>query len=1060
MKKHVIILLALLMLTWILMPASRKIQFSHISIEQGLSQSTVLCIFQDQNGFMWFGTSDGLNRYDGNNINIYQVIPNDPNSLSDNMVRDICGDKSGNLWIATNNGVNKLDPTTGKFIRYKNIPGDPNSLSGNVVRDLYIDDSGILWIGNLYEGLDKFDPKTGAFKNYRGTPEAEIQYLHSICEDNSGCLWVASNKLFKFDPKTEKFTIYENIPGNPNSLADSTLQTLYFDKRSEILWIGTFSAGLDKFDPNTGTFTHYQHDPDNPNSLINNSVRAIWLDRENTLWLGTSHGLSKFDMRHEIFTCYRQDPSDPNSLSNNFIASIYEGRSGALWFGARGGGVNLYNRKLNKFLCYQYDPKNPEGLQDNNVWSFAEDDSGAIWIATENKGLHKFDPENETFTNYRHDPNDPNSLSNDTVIAICKSRTGKFWLGTLAGLNEFDPKTGKVVRYPRESTQARLIFSLYEDREGILWSTTSLGLYKYDPRKKKPSSFLPASEDDYALDNEIRTIFEDRSGWLWLGTRGGGLYQFERKKEKFIKFDDKEYNTERMDYPVSSIYEDHEGLLWIGTNGGGIQKIDRAKKTITVYTTKNGLPNNIINGILEDDQYNMWISTTKGLSRFTRSTNVFRNYGQKSGLQSYEFNAGSYYKSSTGEIYFGGTKGFNRFFPSKVVDNMFIPPVVITSFKIADRSLDQNGELPLQKEVHLGDKVELSYAENIFSIEFAALDYTAPDKNQYKCMLEGFNDDWINLGSKNDITFTNLDPGPYTFKVMGSNNDGYWNSKGASLRIIITPPFWETLYFRGLMVLLLLGMLLGLHKLRTKRIKQDLEKTRLEKELRLKSDFTAMLVHDLRSPLTAIIGYSDMLNEMPDQMDVKKTGQVIHRSSEKMLALINDMLELSKFEAGKMGLEKKEVDIAGTVMEIVEIMSPLFKKRNIELVCDFQPAAKETNLSIDVEKIGQVITNFLSNAAKFTPRQGNVTIKAFKTNSDFVKVSVTDNGPGIPPDKQEFLFDKYVQFSKGKKTKGTGLGLAVSKMIIEAHGGKIGYEPAEGGNGSTFYFSLPIAQSI
>lgn len=1014
---------------------------------------------------MWFGTLDGLNRYDGNNIRIYQANPNDPYGLSNNLIWAIYEDDSGFLWLATENGLNKLDPRSEKFSTYKIPPDERDGSVDQRLREIYVDASGFVWLGSYRSGLLKFDPKTETFTQYNGSPQDPLLMVYDICGDQSGNIWLGSNGLFKLTPENGKFIHYKYTPGNPNGLSFAVVQALFYDDKTEIFWIGFFNGALDKFDPQQEKFTHYDFDPQSRNTPESNNIRILWKDQSNALWLGTRVGLTMFDVQTEEFFRYNHDPGDPHSLSNNFITSIFEDRSGAVWIGVKGGGLNIFDRKLYKFLCYQHDPNNPKSLSDNTIWGFVEDESGAIWVATEEDGLNKFDPETEIFTHYCHDPNDPESLSSDKIYSICKSRSGKFWVGTTNGLNEFDPKTGKSTRYvsgdfPLDYKANKLLFSfvlsVYEDRSGILWIGTQFGFDRYDPLKKQFSHFLPDPNSIHAATNEIKVIYEDSTGALWVGTRGGGLYQFDRETEKFITFLGKNDKTNGLNYLISAITEDRSGILWVGTKGGGLHKVDRMKNEITVYSMNDGLPNNIINGILEDNQGNLWISTTKGLSRYTPTTNTFRNYSQKAGLQSYEFNAGAYYKSKSGEMYFGGTKGFNRFFPGKVIDNMHIPPIVITSFKITDKSQGFDGDLPLQKEIPLDDKITLSYTDNIFSIEFAALDYTAPEKNQYKCMLEGFSEDWINLGHKNDITFTNLDPGTYTFKVRGANNDGYWSAVGASLKIIITPPFTQTWYFQALMGLLFLGFLFALHKLRTTRIKQDLEKKRLEKELRLKADFTAMLVHDLRSPLTAIIGYSDMLNEMPEQMDVKKTGQVINRSSEKMLSLINDMLELSKFEAGKMSLERKKHDIIGSVIDIVEIITPLFKKKHIDLVCNFEASAKENKLNIDVEKIGQVITNFLSNAAKFTPRRGKVVIKAFKTDDDFVEVSVADNGAGVPLERQEYLFKKYVQFSKGVKTKGTGLGLAVSKIIVEAHGGEIGYKPTVSGKGSIFYFKLPI----
>ncbi len=1072
MRRFFAFLFIILMTGIILFPATKTVQFSHISIEHGLSQTCVACIYQDKIGFMWFGTLDGLNRYDGRNIKIYQTNPNDPNSLSDNTVWAICGDKSGDLWIGTGNGLNKFDSVNEKFIRFKNKPGDPNSLSGNDIRSLYVDKSGKTWIGTYLNELNKYDPGTGKFTHYEGPADYPFKSVFAICEDTRGFLWIGTpSGLYRFELANERFVYYKNIPRDANSLSEHSISSLHYDEGSGMLWIASLGGGIVKFDPQKEKAYRYRYDPQAKSSLVSNYIRAVCMDKHNTLWLGTFMGLSRFNLPSEEFFNYKHYPNEPTSLSNDYILSIYEDRSGAIWVGTNGSGLDIYDRKLQKFLVYQHDPNNPNSIHENHVWGFAEDDSGAIWIGTA-RGIDKFDPEKEIFTHYKDDSTDTTSLSDGDILSICKSRSGKLWLGTSNGLNELDPATGQSFCYKNKPINKdrndyssdplinKLVLSLYEDRNGILWIGTQWGLGKFDPMKKAISHYSITQEFRFDPLNTIHTINEVQPGILWLGTAAGKLFEFNMKIGGNLKSIGRFKYIENLNYTITSMLKDKSGFIWVGTSGGGLHKFKRSKKLVSLlntYTIKDGLPNNIIHGILEDSQENLWIGTNKGLSRYTRSTNTFRNYRENAGLQSYEFNANSCYKTKNGEMYFGGSKGFNRFFPEKIIDNLYIPPVVITSFKITDRAAGVHGELPLQKEINFKDKVALSYKDNIFSIEFAALDFTAPENNQYKCKLEGFNEDWINLGFKNDITFTNLDPGAYTFRVMGSNNDGYWNAEGASLKIIIKPPFWQTWYFRVLMVIAFCSLLVALHKFRTKRIKQDLEKKRLERELRLKGDFTAMLVHDLRSPLTAIIGYSEMLIDMSDQIDVKKTGQVIHRSSDKMLSLINDMLELSKFEAGKMNLVKKEVDMIGVVKEIVEIMDPLFKRRDIELVCSSTIPGKECKLNVDVEKIGQVLSNLLSNAAKFTPHRGKVIIHTHKTAAGFLQVSVTDNGPGVPQDRLDVLFDKYMQIDKDSKNKGTGLGLAVSKMIIEAHGGEIGYKSAPDGKGSTFFFKLPIS---
>ncbi len=1043
-----------------------RIQFSHISVEEGLSQSNIACIFQDSTGFMWFGTTDGLNRYDGKKFKVFQHHPHDPRSLTSDNISAICEDKAGKLWFGTGNGLNEYDPRTEQFTNYKHNSDDLQSLGGNIVKTLYADESGIVWIGTYSGGLDKYDPRTREFTRYKFDKKLSANRVYKICGGQPGTIWLGTGGygVSKFDIEKEKFTIYKHIPGNPNSVADDYINAIFFDRETDTLWVGS-GKGLDKFDIETEEFTHFKHDPKRPDGLADGYVKSLLIDSHDVLWIGTPNGLNKYNLRTEEFAFFRHEPNDPSSLSHNRVFSIYEDRSGALWFGTGGEGLNVYDRKLHKFLYYQHNPNDSNSLSQNKVYAIFEDRSGHIWLGT-TRGLNRFDPKTEGFTHYLADPRDPHSLTHNTIFSICGSRSGKLWVGTAYGLNEFDPQTGKALQY-RWDRQTNfsphsighvVVLDLHEDRSGMLWIGTRRSLDKFDPEKKVFTHYQYSLSSEFLINpsNEVNVIYGDSSGILWLGT-SGGLFKFNPEKEEFIAFTNNPDNPETLGYNVvNTILEDRWGTLWIGTEGGGLDNFNPGTGTFSHYTDKNGLPNNNIKGILEDNKGNLWISTAKGLSRFNHETGTFRNYSQKAGLQGYEFNEGSCFFSKTGEMYFGGMKGFNRFYPGGIEDNLHLPPIVITRFIIPDIGGGANGDLPLQKEVSLSEEIVLSHTDNIFSIEFAALDYTDPGKNQYKCMLEGFSNDWINLGYKNDITFTNLDSGNYTFRVKGSNNDGIWNRDGASLKIVILPPFWHTWWFRFFLAAFVSGFLFFLHKLRTTRIKQDLEKKRLEKELRLKADFTAMLVHDLRSPLTAIIGYSDMLNEMPEQMDVKKTGQVIHRSSEKMLSLINDMLELSKFEAGKMALEIKEVDISATVIEIVEIMTPLFKKKEINLVCDFDPATGKSKLAIDLEKIGQVITNFLSNAAKFTPQQGTVFIKILKMTGGRIEVSVSDNGPGIPQDKQEFLFDKYVQFNKGLKTKGTGLGLAVSKLIVDSHGGAIGYRHGDLGVGSTFYFRLPI----
>jgi len=736
--------------------------------------------------------------------------------------------------------------------------------------------------------------------------------------------------------------------------------------------------------------------------------------------------------------------------------SIYEDQSNVMWIGTY-SGLNKFDNKKKKFAHYKLPGNNSSG--NNSVFSIYEDRSGALWIGTYKKGLYRFDRKSGITTNYRYNPNVPNSLSDNSVFSILESRTGEFWFGTENGLNKFDYKTKKFYLYMPDtvdpnSLSNESIWPLFEDRAGVLWIGTSNGLNQLDKESETFKVYKHEPDNPNSLShNNITEIYEDQSRVLWIGTYGGGLNKYDREKNQFTRYrhipDDPHSLSNDKIYVI---HEDQSGTLWIGTNSGGLNQLNKKTGTFINYTREHGLPNNVIFGILEDKQGNLWLSTNQGLSKFNPKNGTFRNYIIEDGLQGYEFLPYAYYKSKRGEMFFGGSNGFNAFYPKNVKDNPHIPPVVITAF------LKYNEEVKLPKPIPEIKEIKLSYQDSFFSFRFAALDYTIPKRNKYAYKLEGLEDEWIPLNHKSDITFTSLPPGDYVFRVKGSNSDGLWNEKGASIAINISPAFWQTWWFKLFVAILLFGILVFLQRLLTNSLKQKLEKERLARELKLKADFTAMLVHDLRSPLTAVMGYSEMLTEMPEEMDIRKTGKVITRSSEKMLTLINDMLDISKFEAGKMTLHRKKVTLFKIVTNIIEIMRPLLHKKGINLAWEQEAGTKKETLFIDPEKIGQVINNLLSNAVKFTPEKGNIIIKLSRIDQDggLREISVTDDGPGVPAETQKYLFDKYAQLSTNVKTKGTGLGLAVSKMIVESHGGTIGFRSGPNGKGSTFYFRVPL----
>ncbi len=828
------ILTCLLILSW---PAGSYAQepfihFERISLEQGLSHGTVFSIVQDQTGFLWFGSQSGLNKYDGYNITVFRHDPNNPNSVSNDNAGNLYIDRSGVIWIGTwGGGLSKFVPHTEQFTAYLNDPDDPTSLSNDRVQTIYEDRSGILWVGTAGGGLNKFDRQTETFTHYQHDPDNPHSLSHDriwgITEDEAGMLWLAtSDGLNKFDPQTETFTRYFHDPADPNSLSHSLIRTLYVD-RAGVLWVGA-EVGLNKFNPETGTFTRYLHDPTNPHSLGDDIINAIFEDSTGNFWIGTSRGgLNKFDREGETFIRYVNNPQNPNSLSHNDVRWILEDRSGVLWIATRGGGVNKLVLMAGQFTYLTADPDNANSLNNNDVRAIYVDRAKNLWIGTRGGGLNKFDPQTGIFTHYQHDPDDPNSLSSDDVYAIHEDRSGILWLGLSGGgLVKFDPHTETFTRYQHNpddpvSLSSEDVNSIYEDRLGMLWiGTKGGGLNKFNPETGQFTPYQHDPDEPSSLGNDdVYAVYEDESGALWVSTYGGGLNKFDRETERFIRY---QYNpddpTSLSNNDVYALYEDPSGLLWIGTANGGLNKFDRETGQFVRFTAADGLSSDVIYGILPDEQGNLWLSTSLGLSKFEPRINNFVNYDVSDGLKSVGYHEGAYYKSSSGEMFFGGINGLVRFDPEAIQDNAHIPPVVLTGFELPHKEITLNQPLAQVTEI------ELSHEDDVFSFEFVVLDYANPAKNQYAYKLEGFDQDWIAAGNRRFATYTNLDPGTYTFRVKGSNNAGVWNEAGLSIKITVTPPFWETVWFRIVIVASVLGLVFTGYHLRVHSIEAQRRK--------------------------------------------------------------------------------------------------------------------------------------------------------------------------------------------------------------------------------------------
>ena len=811
------------------------IRFKRYSILDGLSQNSVNCILQDRKGFMWFGTEDGLNRFDGYQFNIFRYNFNDSTTLSNNYVLCMMEDDSGRIWVGTQGGgLDRYDPSSETFVRYMHSSSDSESVSSNIITTIYQDSKGRIWIGTDL-GLNIYDTERDRFiKPMSGGDSGnslKSDYITSICEDDSGMIWIGTtNGLNCYDPETKNNRRYLHSSKDPASICSNRITSLCIDGLGS-LWIGT-DNGLDRM-KNGRVVTHYRRREDGrgPSSdritLIYSSFNS-----SNVIWIGTADcGLNRLDIKKNSFIYYKSNPKNINSISNDEIRSLYSDRSGGMWVGTR-NGLTRMDRSLKRFQTYRNKPNDSHSLSYNLVWSIYEDRMGYVWIGTF-RGLNRFDPKTKRFKRYRHDPGDPFSISDDNVFTICEDRNGDLWFGTeRGGLNRYDRQRDRFIHYRHDennpnSLSSDCVYVILRDRSGFIWiGTRNGGLNRFDPDKKIFISYKNDPNDSTTISSDIiYSMCEDHLGRLWIGTWGGGLNRFDRSSGTFKRY--KHYkNNNLIDDKVLSIYEsvyDSNYVLWYGTMNG-LCSLDISSGQFTHYTVEDGLPNDVIYGILEDKNKNLWLSTNNGLSRFDPVNKRFKNYDVSDGLQSNEFNAGAYFQSGKGEMFFGGIGGFSSFYPEDIIDNPFMPSIVITDFKIFNKSVPigewEYGGKILNRSITETRVIKLPHKASVFSFEFAAMHFVAPDKNEYACMMEPIDKDWNYIGNNHLVTYANLPPDVYTFRVKASNNDGVWNEQGISIKVIVPPEFWQTLWFKVLAVLFVAVTGFVIFQIRVKTIRE------------------------------------------------------------------------------------------------------------------------------------------------------------------------------------------------------------------------------------------------
>lgn len=828
-------------------------RFERLTVEDGLPSGTVLGVLQDQQGFMWFATADGLARYDGYEFKVFQHDPQNPNSLSHNNTFALIETRDGLLWIGTDpGGLNVYDPKTEQFVVYQHDPQNPNSLPNDSVWSLLEARDGSIWVGTR-GGLSHLDRQTGTFKNYLHDPSNPRSLawpvVQRLYQDRAGTIWVATRAgLQRYDPQSDDFTTFKNDPANPKTIAANNVWAMLEDSQGNF-WVGTRGGGLNRMDRQTGTFTAYRYDPIRSGRLSDDRIWSIYEDSAGRLWVSTENGgLNLFDAETETFTAFRHNPNDPFSLNSDDLFAIYEDRSGVLWVtGRSGSGVNLLYPALQRFGWYRQIAQSAASLSNSNVFAILPEDE-TVWIGTFGGGLNRINRRTGEVKVYRHNPGNPASLSSDKIYHIFRDKNGVLWVATSGGgLNRFDEAADTFTAFklkPDDPTSlpSNFITTIEQAGENRLWvGTLGLGLALFDTSSGKVITLYKNDPNDPASlgEDTIYDLAVDSQGMVWVATARGGVNRLNPATGKFTLFQNNPGDPNSIaNNSVYALYLDEpNGILWVGTSGG-LSRLDISTDQWETYNSRRGLASNTVVGIQPDSAGGLWVSTTRGLSRFDSVLGTFRNYDARDGLQGNQFNINSTARTADGEVFFGGPNGVNFFHTENIFDNAYEPKVLFTGLELFNLPVAVDGEI-LTQPIEYTSSITLRYDQSVFTIEFAGLSYQNTARNLYRYQMESFDKGWSPPRTVRRATYTNLPPGTYTFLVHATNNDGQWNRTPAQLQIIILPPWWQTWWFRGLAILGLVGLVIGGVHWRTRQIRQlnaELEKRVLERTIELREE--------------------------------------------------------------------------------------------------------------------------------------------------------------------------------------------------------------------------------
>ena len=1062
---------------------------SYITSDNGLSQNEVTRIIQDQKGFLWVGTRGGLNRYDGYQFKIFKNESGNSNSLINNSVESLFEDRQGRIWIGTKSGgLSCYDPSKDLFTHFQTNSQDTNTISGNRVISITEDQAGKFWFGTWYNGLSIYNPKN---KNFiRRLPGLQVS---DIMQARSGQIWIATQRgLYLFDQEGRELGHFSHI----DHLGD--YEKLIEDPERNCIWIGTWNSGLLRFDLSTRTFHQFKHAPDSPYGPRANVVYTLFKDEQDRIWTGTwGGGLYIFNPQSEQFSRLElaTGPYQQATMLYSEILCLFKDRSGVTWIGTNGGGLCKINNNYNHFgLVKGQEGRNQGFPSPNPIWSVLADYDSTLWVGTKGDGFLSYSRDGISFETLPFPEVGIQTASSSRILGgkvIFQKKDSTLWAGTHHGLFQLVPTNGGHYQMKRAfNTKAQKIrgvkiSSMAETSDGSFWiGTQQSGLNRIMPggqSGQKVFRHYQASDDTTALQNQrISTMLEDQAQRLWVGTYGG-LHLYVPEQDHFRPFTKILGDLQSLSSNIIlCLYEDHQQRLWIGTPNGLNLAVpdDNNQWHFRSFQEKDGIPSNYIQSILEDKEGKLWVSTNKGITKFDPDREVFYNYDVSDGLQGNSFSEGAASKGQDGQLYFGGIYGLNYFHPDSISNEPAPPPVFITGFRIFNQEV-KVGEtfskrVILEKELMQTDKVTLSHRENVFSLEFTALNFRMPHKNTYRYRLLGLEEAWNDVGGQRNVTYTNLRPGTYTFEVNAANNNQYWEQNIARLQIRILPPFWATWQAYLIYTLVLIGLFGLYHRINShqNQLKRKLELARLERtkdaELaELKTRFFTNITHELRTPLTLITGpVEEMMQEKKIAGKAKDYLFTIHHHTQRLLALVNQLLDFRKAESGNMELKAAKGNFVAFAREVFLSFQPMADKQKINF--NFRAEPEALSLYFDRDKMEIVLCNLLSNAFKYTSAGQSIEVtirkKEYKRTSPpslfseaYCEIGVRDNGIGMPQELVDKIFNRFYQIANTESVKmiGTGIGLSLVESIVHLHHGQVMVQ-AEEGKGSEFILHLPL----